>query len=815
MVEPIIISSLPQDQREQAIIQVFNNIGIELYSGGTMDYDLENEKKITLDSKRRDHTPKIPSDNSFKFRPDETPYLVVDADGIEIDQLVALYPSIENTFYTVTTKQNHRHYYLLPPEGLTWPKTSKTKVLGPHTYDLLVYYNLFEGHAYDKNPNYAIIPNEPKRATLQEYNRIKEIFNSNKLKSISSKKARLAKPKIKNAILKYIDGTNTEKDEYFLVRALYPDREELKGTKKPTFTKWFFESRNNKLLPDHNKFNFMAWKVTYTELSYEERNAFIDKILENNGIDPTSALTKKHLHDSIYATLPMFGPLDIGGENSELLERAQAASNNDSWGVLKFQGGKDYNYMQINLATLEPRAIGENNTPYYGLKRLEIDYLDSGASPLEIAYSIPTVKLVNKPFSPRIYYDEKNDIDVYNLAPKSEYYMNATPNSSRPEGLMMRLLDSYFGKYVDYYDHWLAHHMYSTQPPAVSLIAVAGEHVKGGTGKTTVTASLPSKLIPTVKRVGEDVLMSNFSPPPGISLQVFNDLTKPEMFSSHVYPEIKDGSTGGAPKLVNIKYGGQIEVEDATGYAVSANFFPQLDADHDRRMWVVVAQHTEGRTDPLTEEEALELYSLTEGPRKDEYIDELQEYANYLKYLYLEERNKYNKQLYIEAPKTEYFAKCLGGTYSSRLYSMLQNNPEEILEYIPAHRLDDISRIFRFIVYLYEQHDKNYVAIPYGILGEILELMGSIQDHKDYSPARIKSVMNIESITLRNASLISQKYYHNTEDMRKHDLKEEWAELPVSSQLKLIMKEEVMDIYKRLSILSVKEEDKIDKPILN
>ena len=796
------IFDLPQEEREPTIIECFNNIGIQPYTGGIMDYDLVNQKKIIVDGKRIDGIPKLPKDNVFKFRPNDTDYLIIDADGIDISQLEEYYPSIKDTFYTTTTKPTKRHYFVLPPEGLKWPLSSKTKVEGPDTYDLLYYYNLFEGHAYDINPYYSITTKTPQRVSIAEYNAIKEILKkAHTTDPTTGKKPRAANPKLTSLIKEYtasildggpaLDQTNIN----FLVRSLIT--EDTKNKRKLSFDKYLLS--NGK--PDHTAFNFLAWKVTYTELSHIDRDRFIDAILTDLGFDPTSKLSKQHLDNSIYATLPRFDTMEKAIEEADsIVQIMKETSFNEHWGYVKFLSSKAYSYMQISLDTLEPRLVGENNTPFFGMSKLEIDfqaYLVTGTTKEMIANGLPTVKLINDPFSPRLGYDHKNDIDVYNMAPKSEYYIHASPSPDKPDNIVTRVIHSYFGEYEDFYYHWLAHHMFGEQPPQTCLYAVSGSHEKGRSGKSTVTIQIPNRLIPTATRVSEDVVKSNFSTPPGSSLQVFNDLTHPSVFGEYIYPEIKDGSTGGAPKIINIKYGGQVMVSQSVGYAVSANFYPPIDGEHDRRSWIVAPQHQEGRTSKLTEDEANKLNYMFEGPGKDKYYDELQDLTNYLKYLIEEEPDKYNKELFIEAIKTEYYSKCIGGTFSSRLYRMLIEAPEEIESYVPSSDMPNLITVFRFIMYLNSQHEKPYISIPYGLLGYLLELMG-LEGFSSESKARIASTMKLEDGNWKNHGIINELYYHNYDDMKKHQFPQHWAEFQKSNQLKIETTPELIDRYMEL-----------------
>jgi len=427
------ISKLPLEQREQAILEAFSNIGVQLYTGGIMDYDPVAEKKIIIDGARADRTPKLKSDNSFKFRPNDTDYLIIDADGIDIETLESYYPSIKDTFYTITTKPNKRHYFLLPPEGLKWPLSSKTKVEGPDTYDLLYYYNLFEGHAYDKNPYYTIVANTPQRATIEEYNTIADIMRKARNSDPTvGKKPRAANPKLTALIRRYTaDEQLDQTDMNFLVRSLV--QADTKNKRKLTFDQFLLDNG----YPDHNAFNFLAWKVTYTELSHVERDAFIAKILIRLGFDPNSPESKRHLDNSIYATLPRFESMETTQQTApSIVQIMRETSFNEHWGYVKYLGNKSYTYMQISLDTLEPRNVGENNTPFFSMSKLEIDFqahIVSGISKESIADGLPTVKLINDPFKPRLSYDHENDIDVYNIAPKSKYYVLATPSEEKPD----------------------------------------------------------------------------------------------------------------------------------------------------------------------------------------------------------------------------------------------------------------------------------------------------------------------------------------------------------------------------------------------
>ena len=783
------------------IIEAFKSIGITLYSGGVMDYDLEAQKKIRKDYERYDYEPIRETDNFFRFKGADTPYLVVDTDGIDFELLESKYPSLRGTFYTTTTAPNRRHYYLLPPEGESWTKSSSIRVDG-EDYDLLVNYVIFEGHAFNLNPNYAIMDNEPKRASKEDFDKLNSQLNfSKELSAIPREFARRFSPHITTLVKDYIRGGGkiSRDKETLLVRYLYSTRSSIAKKKILKFKDYYFDENGK---PIHTEFNYLAWRLTYTELSYQIRNKFIDLLLKEHGIDPNSELTREHLDKSIYATLPAFKELDLDAPiktEEELRERLKMTSINEGFGILKTQIDLQYRFLEVDISSLTPRDTTTAVDKYFSISKLEQML---GESVQDFVAILPEVKTEAHPYRGIISYDEEAKMPLFNTVKRSVYYLKAVASDKKPSGLFNKALDSILGDYRDFYDHWLAYQMYSSGAVSVSLVAVSGKNTKGHSGKSFITATLPSKLIPTTLRISEGLLKSNFSVV-GISLQVYNDIQSSKIFTAHIHSHLKDNSTGGAPKVENIKYSKAQERKYAVSFAVSANFYPTLDGDNDRRLWVIEPQHLSGKTEPLTDEEANTLYLYSEGAKSDEYLPELQDYANYLKYLYEEKGDKYYNELHIEAPRTPYFDKCLVSNNPSKQFlNYLRNNPEGLLDMVPEDMFNEVYALYKYLYIVYNNtqpkgSQSKYIVLPLNLLDYIHKRLLEKVDISFTSRKHIGEHFGLDSTSkdLSISKKVSDKVIKVEELV---DLPEVYKQLGKSSNLKVPIKEEIAEKYKAL-----------------
>ena len=129
----------------------------------------------------------------------------------------------------------------------------------------------------------------------------------------------------------------------------------------------------------------------------------------------------------------------------------------------------------------------------------------------------------------------------------------------------------------------------------------------------------------------------------GKRLAAFNDVPKLSKIQwQTIHGVIRDRTTAGARRQDNMKYGSFAVTSGSLAFTWSSNWIPPID-EHDRRLWYVLPHNVEpyGSEPRLSTEDARAVNILFENSAIDKYSEELQALANYLLYLYTEEKMKY------------------------------------------------------------------------------------------------------------------------------------------------------------------------------
>jgi len=117
----------------------------------------------------------------MKHRAELSGVVVIDNDGGDIEEVYKRYPTCRVTFHTTTSSRNKQHFYLFPPEGLTFTPDRKVKTEGT-TIDVLSNGIIFEGHDYQSENTHFSMSSAPiYRCTIEEYESI-EALNAKKIK---------------------------------------------------------------------------------------------------------------------------------------------------------------------------------------------------------------------------------------------------------------------------------------------------------------------------------------------------------------------------------------------------------------------------------------------------------------------------------------------------------------------------------------------------------------------------------------------------------------------------------------------------------
>lgn len=785
------------------IVDFFTTIDIKLSPAGIWDYDLQEGKK-PINPNRADYLPlsKHPEDNMFKYRLDDTDYLVVDADGIDIGELENDYPILKDTFFTTTTKPTNRHYYLLPPEGKKWPRNRVVGLEGSKSYDLFTSGLLFEGHVHNKNPNYSIGTKDIKRVDDVDYKNFSRIMKpKNKQSSNYHNTPRVNNFKMRDAVEQYIAHYTSPDDK----RKKFTNAQQNNLIRLVVAHEYIEQlPANTKRIPwpslTHMGFNTIVYKLTYNgAIDHTTRDKFIDLVLIHEyDIDPNSQQTKDHLQKSIYATLPRFNKLSDDQDEYPVQETLKQTQLSDDYACIKTRINRQFMFAEIDPTTLNLRASGKDDELFFNDKVLNSIYqqhLSSSFTLADLISSLPELKIVSFPNLPKTFMDYDNNIECLNISPTTAYKENATPTNEEPDNVVTRAVRSYLNDQAPIYYHWLAHHMWNKKVPQMVPAFVTPKEDGGGTGKTTLAGHLPSRLLGSGVAVKEaDVVKGWADTTRGRSLVMINDMSDMSVWDM-VYGTIRDATTGGLRRLGNTKYGGFVETTQSTGFAVSANFMLPLE-ELDRRFWVMKPQHMEGKCAPLNIGDRNDIYDMMEESALTDYHPEIQELANYLRYLWDEKRNEYKSVLGQFAPKTEYLVECIhqGKNHSQQLLSMLRVGPESVEMLLHEDGLNDVIELYRFMIFQYHNtHDLGYVSLPWMVMASLL-FCTSHNEHMLDKPASVAAALDVAQSKFKNTGTINHKY-RDRQLLIDAGVNPEFADYTVASHYKLEVTEPLMNKY--------------------
>jgi len=545
--------------------------------------------------------------------------------------------------------------------------------------------------------------------------------------------------------------------------------------------------------------NTMMYKLTYSGMGYEQRDSFINRLLINEyGIDPNSQLSKKHML-SFQSTLPQLMPLTQILATNTLSEIVKQTALSPNWGILKtIDGSGSRTFMEVDIITLEPRALGADGYMFFGKDVLKDKYssdTDEGFTVEDLISTLPEVKLVKEPFLPHTYYDHTVQIDCLNMVARTEYYKQSVPDSHEPDNLIMSAIKSYYGSHYLLYMHFLAMSMYGDNPPSMFPVCYTAGNIQGGTGKTTVAGHIPTRLIGSAKSPKVSVDKSDFDVEEGVSLLLHNDVTDKVQWLK-IYVEARNDMTGGLRNISNPKYGKQANTESAVGKMASMNFIPAMD-ELDRRCWPMCPQHLEGKTQPLTEEQGNRLRWMMEGTKLTHLHEELQTVANHLRYLWEDEleRAKYHRELTGFAPRTQYFEECsrVGKTHSAQLESLIKSGPEAIETHIIESSVGDMVQLYRFLVYQYQHNPRDYVSLPWEWLAQALKHISN-RDEVHTKVSDLALALKHESTSAFGFKGANTVLYRN-DNLTKLDMPESWQDWKTSGHIKIPMDKNVVSKY--------------------
>ena len=782
---------------KQAILDTFTGLDIDLRPAGIWDYDTTSQKKISVDPKRVDNASwsRYPKDNMFRFNLKDTNYLVVDADGISLQELEDRLPSLSKTFSTTTTREGKRHYYVVAPEGSSFNRSRAVRVDGPDSFDVFTTGVVFEGHIFNLNQNYHINNSvEPVAVTPDEFNYLNGLLKQSNTSQAFKDSPRISNYKMARLVKQYI-----------------ADPQELKQTDLNTLVRMLSNQEYLDTIPKYTKvlrfaplghmvINTIAFILTYNgAIDHLERDEFIDRLLvDAYGVDPNSIRTKQHLEQSIYTTLPRYEKLADEQKLYPLQDLLHQTKLDENYAVVKTKIRGSYWFAEINPHTLKLRLSGKNDDPFFNdqtLFTIYKEHIDKSYDLNDLKKSIPEVKIVEHALRETVFMDHENDIECLNIAPKTIYQEQAVATEDKPENVVTRIIHSYCGEeHEGLYYQWLAHQMFNHRKvPQMIPVFVAPKEDSGGSGKTALGAHIPSRLIATSITTTTTNMLSGWGDATaGNSLIMLNDMERSKDWLK-VYAKLRDESTGGVRKQGNMKYGGFVETTSSAGFSVSANFLPAFE-EHDRRFWVVQPQHVEGKTPKLDSDDQEAIYEMFEESGLDEYHIELQELANYLLFLYTQRKRDYKHELTRYAPRTSYLLECINidKTHSQELLIAMGRGPEALEEIVDQHMVHDAVEIYKFMIFQYDQSN-DYVSLPWKVLADLLNCIQNGEGSHN-KPASVAAALDISRAKMVNTGQANHRF-KDAKLLEQQGIDTKFAEYSTSSHYKVEMKPEVMSKY--------------------
>lgn len=711
------------------IINTFEGLNIKLSPAGVWAF--ENNKKKAIDANRADNLPlsDYMNDNMFKFRIEETPYMVIDIDGADILEVMNLFPTIGKTLTTTTTADNKYHCYVMRP--VEFPYTRIINKVYPEV-DILTNGIVFEGHLYnDPNSKYNITGNEILELSDDEITLLFDTLSRSNAVGSTTPTITNARFNMEEAQLvkAYLDESISSVEYNRLCKLLTPTK--MRTNKKASFPEL-----------SHDTINTMSFYLALNAyIPHETVVAFIEKVLviEYN-LNLGSEHTQLHWYKSILPTIPIIENIDYTNNFMEFITHAPL-SRNGLFRLLSTVGIKgELKYIQINKNTLEPRL--RNNVMLYQQPALRQDYplLDSDTW----TFGVPSVQITENPFAEHTHYDELDDVFTLSTLKRTEYQINVQPIKDKPNNLLTKAIKGIFKPLEedkidgeDFYYHWLAHVLFGEKAVTTVMVLCTPANIKGGTGKTSLTATLPMHITQpgTITAINEN--MAKWSADVFLGRMVaFDDLHDSENWNK-VYTIIKQ-QTSNTYKILDKKGQGTVKTARRTNISISANFIPKID-ETDRRFFMWAPR------EKLTPEEGTEIAKIFSDMKS--YNQEIQDITNYCKYLYENFKDKYYHELYIQAPNTDIsnISKSEGGL-GETLISRILAGPDRLFEdYIGGgDKWTDIQICEFFLLSIYEPNNRNKnkwtVALPWHFYNEVLKSLKA-DVAQDYTRGRLSLVM--------------------------------------------------------------------------
>jgi len=730
--------------------------GMTLAPAGIWERDEDTQKKKPIVAYRADGLDfaNFPKDNIAKVRieeikaPADMRVLIIDADSQQgLDTAYKLFPQCKYTFSHQTSQPFKRHFFFY----VSSEKFEEFRAVGAlEDIDILTYGILFVAHFFREAgynlPDFELpILELDERscdiilASLDEKNTSYGVGEHSSF--VNKEMANLVTAYTKDKLDISQKDYTTKANRNNLFKHLTPKALKSKGQRK-------FE------VPElsHDTLNTMALLVAKnSKIPNDIAITFIEKLLVDvYEVSLNSKLTQVHWYNSILPTLPffeaLFNPMEDFREFDQLIDDNSTENTKDrnfKWVAFKTTNGQGATrFIQLNKFTYKLRTM--NGIKLFDESTFRSFYPNLAKDDIQ---DIPMLTIQTNPYVEVVTYDEDNDFFTLNTIHPSRYKVNARMNKSKPHNILTKMIELFFDNELqeDYYYHWLAHLMFGDKPVNVVMWLCSDNNAEAGTGKTILSAALPAQLIgfDQATTVDSSVATAGWGQIFDTKLLSYNDLnTMPKADWAKMYAKIKDEATNSTGKLRNNKGGDITKSNIGICQSGSSNFIPELDSS-DRRFFVVSPKLK------MDNKGADELHRIFEAERASDHR-EIQEIADYLKYLYDEQRDKYKSELFTRALMTaEKTAATQMGTFTKRILPLIAHNPRELFD-IFSKKIEFNSewQEWQIITFIKLQIHGGKVYLPSDFINTI---MNYVQDtDEDRSTASVMEAIGMKKIKINH-----------------------------------------------------------------
>lgn len=755
------------------IVAKFKELDITLSPAGIWEFDATG-KKHGVDIKRPDKLDldRYPKDNMYKFRIEETPYLLIDIDGADLASVMRILPSIAKTFTTTTTAHNKFHCYVKRPEDFPL-----VRIIGKliDNVDIISNGIVFEGHMHNlSNTKYSISDSDIVELQQGEIEILLKLCTPKQIASKGLKSTDLPRYNYEESqlIKGYLNSTLTKQQRDRLLKMLVPTGINAKD---------LVASPLDASLPKlpkfgHTNINTMAYYIAMNKFTpHEDVVNFIEKLLVTYyNIDMNSSKTRAHWYKSILPTLPIVEVEEFSEDFMKHIEPAPLCRNQTYKLISTINHFGNLSYMQIHRYTLNPRF--KNGTMLFSNTALYAEYptLDKD----NWIYGVPEVQITDNPFAQHTSYNAEDGTFTLSTLKRTEYMTQLQAIATKPYNILTKAIAGIFKANEqdkidaeDFYYHWLAHVLFSDHAVTTIMCLASPANELGGSGKTTFTATLPMHIAPlgTITAINDSLAKWSGDAFQG-RLASFDDLFESDKWKE-VYTIIKQQTSNTIKRLDRKGKSTELSFR-RTNISISANFIPKID-ESDRRFFIWSPRER------LTPEEGKQMGLILKDFK--EYRQEIQDIANYCYHLYTTEQDKYYNELYIQAPPTQMgqISKTEGGL-GETLISRVLAGPNRLFEdYVGGQDKWTDIEIAEFIVMVAKppsgiKTTKWTIGLPWNFYNKVLCALKA-ESATEYTKGRLSLVMGKivwNDLNKDRASLYKDKYPEFTKSGLVHDIDE-------------------------------------------